>query len=100
MDGSYQSVLSTAAGAVMLSIAITLPLQYLPELAGLSEKAARRLPFRAATDFLDQLRAFGRRLATADWPDYGPGPLLGAVIVTLALPCLAAFVFSRQNITD
>ena len=94
------SLLATAAGAVMVSIAVTLPLQYLPEVAGLSEKAARALPFRAATDFLDQLREFGRHLATADWPEYGARPLLGAVIATLALPCLAALVFSRLDITD
>ena len=93
-------LLSTAAGAVMVSIAITLPLQYLPEVAGLSEKSARVLPFRAATDFLDQLREHGRHLATAAWPEYGSGPLLGALVASLALPCLAALLFSRLDITD
>ncbi len=93
-------LLATAAGAVMVSIAITLPLQYLPEVAGLSESSARVLPFRAATDFLDQLREHGRHLATAAWPEYGSGPLVGALVASLALPCLAALLFSRLDITD
>lgn len=93
-------LLDSAAGAVILSIVLALPLQYLPETVGLSEKTARIFPFRAAADFLDQLTAFGRRLATAEWPEYGAGPVLGAAFAILALPLLGALLFARLDITD
>ena len=94
------SIMSSAAGAVILAVAVVLPLQYLPEVIGLSEQTARILPVRAATDFLDQLREFGRHLATADWPEYGAGPLAGAAFAILALPWAAALLFSRLDITE
>lgn len=94
------SAMSSAAGAVILAVAVVLPLQYLPEVVGLSERTARVLPIRAATDFLNQVRQFGRHLATADWPEYGLGPLAGAAIAILALPWAAALLFSRLDITE
>lgn len=94
------SLLRSSAGAVILAIAVAIPLNYLPEVIGLAPDAARALPFRAATDFLDQLREFGRNLATADWPEYSVAALLGALLASFGLPLLAAAVFSRLDITD
>jgi ABC-type Na+ efflux pump permease subunit len=94
------ALLASAAGAVILSLAVVVPLNYLPEVTGLSAEVARALPFRAASDFLDQLREFGRHLATASWPDYGGAALLGAFVAALGLPALAAAVFARLDITE
>jgi ABC-type transport system involved in multi-copper enzyme maturation permease subunit len=94
------SVLGSAAGAVIVALAVALPLNYLPEVIGLSPTAARALPLRAAADFLDQLREFGRHLATAEWPAYGLLGLTGALVAVLGLPLLAALIFSRLDLTD
>ena len=75
-------------------------MQYLPEVIGLREATARALPVRAASDFLAQVSEFGRHLATAEWPAYGAGPLLGALVAVVGLPALAALLFSRLDITD
>jgi len=94
------SILSSAAGAVIVAVALVLPLQYLPEVVGLSEAAARALPVRTATDYLHQLAEFGRHVSTAEWPPYGAGPIIGALLAILGLPLLSAFLFSRLNITE
>jgi ABC-type Na+ efflux pump permease subunit len=94
------SVIGSAAGAVIVSIALALPLNYLPEVIGLRPETARVLPFRAAADFLDQLRAFGRHLATAEWPAYDAGAVLGAFSAVFVLPLLAALFFTRVDLTD
>jgi hypothetical protein len=94
------AVLPSAAGAVIVSVALVLPMQYLPEVIGLNESTARFLPVRAASDFLVQVSHFGRHLATAEWPDYGAGPLAGALVAVVGLPCLAALLFSRLDITE
>ena len=72
----------------------------LPEVAGLSEKSARALPFRMASDFLEQLREYGRAMSTVEWPEYSDRALIGALVAGVALPCLAALLFSRLDITD
>jgi len=94
------SLFGSAAGAVIVSIGLALPLNYLPEVVGLSPEAARALPFRAASDCLDQLQQFGRHLATAEWPAYGWTGALGAVVAGVGLPLLAAAAFARLDITD
>ena len=94
------SILSSAAGAVIVAVALVLPLQYLPEVVGMSEAAARLLPVRTATDYLYQLGEFGRHVSTAEWPEYGAGPITGAAVAILGLPWLAAVLFSRLNITE
>jgi len=94
------SLLASAAGAVITALALAIPLTFLPEVLGLSEKAALLLPFSAADAFLHQLGEFGRRLATAEWPEYGAGPLAGALIGAVGLPVLGALVFSRLDLTD
>ena len=94
------SLLGSAAGAVIVAIAVALPLNYLPEVIGLSPTAARALPFRAAADFLDQLREFGRHLATADWPSYGVQGVVGALFAVVGLPLLASLFFARLDITE
>ena len=83
-----------------VALAAVLPLAYLPEVLGLSADTARVLPFRAATDFLHQVREFGRHLATAVWPTYNTGALFGAILAIVGLPALAAAVFTRLDITD
>ena len=94
------SLLGSAAGAVIVALAVALPLNYIPEVIGLQAQTARILPFRAATDFLDQLREFGRHFATAAWPQYGWVGLTGALLASIGLPLLAAGLFSRLDITE
>jgi ABC-type transport system involved in multi-copper enzyme maturation permease subunit len=94
------SLLSSAAGAVIVSIAVALPLYYLPEVINLPAGTATVLPFRAATDFLGQILEFGRRLATARWPHYGAGAAAGAILGAFGLPLLAAYLFSRIDLTE
>lgn len=94
------SLLGSAAGAVIVALAVALPLNYIPEVIGLQARTARILPFRAATDFLDQLREFGRHFATAAWPHYGWIGVTGAVLAVFGLPLLAAALFARLDITD
>jgi len=94
------SVIGSAAGAVIVAIAVALPCNYLPELINLTPAQARLLPFRAASMFLDQLRDFGRHLSTAEWPQYGGAAAVGALVAVLGLPGIAAFTFSRVDITD
>ena len=53
-----------------------------------------------ATDFLYQIREFGRHLATAAWPEYTRLAWAGAAVAILALPALAAAIFTRLDITD
>lgn len=93
-------LLASSSGAVMVALGLALPLYYLPEVVGLADETARALPFRAAADFLAQLREFGRRLATAEWPEYDLTAATGAAIAVLGLPLLAALLFSRLDITD
>jgi ABC-type transport system involved in multi-copper enzyme maturation permease subunit len=90
----------SAAGAVIVAVGIALPVTYLPEVIGLRPETARVLPFRAAADYLDQLREFGRHLATAEWPAYGAGGAVGAFVAVFLLPLAAALVFSRLDLTD
>lgn len=94
------SLLGSAAGAVIVSIGVALPLYYLPEVINLPTEAATVLPFRAATDFLGQILEFGRRLATARWPEYGLGAAAGALLGVFGLPLLAAWFFSRIDLTE
>jgi len=94
------SLLASAAGAVILAVAIALPLVYLPEVLGLSADTARALPFRAAMDFLDQLREFGRHFNTAEWPGYGATGWGGALAACIGLPALAALLFGLLDITE
>ena len=94
------SLLASAAGAVIVSITVALPLYYLPEVINLPAEAATVLPFRAATDFLGQVLEFGRRLATAQWPHYGFGAAAGAALGVFGLPLLAAWFFSRIDLTE
>jgi hypothetical protein len=94
------SVIGSAAGAVILGLAVALPLAYLPEVLGLSSETSHALPFRAATDALYQVREFGRHLATARWPEYTQEAAIGAAVAILALPALAAAIFTRLDITD
>lgn len=99
--GMFVSCLAgSAAAAVIVALALMVPLEYLPELLGWRSETARWLPFRAAEEFLAQLGEFGRGLATARWPEYGAGPLLGALLGAIGLPLLGAAVFSRLDITD
>lgn len=94
------AVIGSAAGAVILGLAVALPLAYLPEVLGLSPAASHALPFRAATDSLYQIREFGRHLATALWPEYTQTAMVGAAVAVLLLPALAAAIFTRLDITD
>ena len=94
------SLLRSAAAAVIVSIAVALPLNYLPEVIGLSPETARVMPFRASSDYLDQLLQFGRRLATAEWPEYGLAGVAGALVAAVGIPVFAAFAFARLDITD
>jgi ABC-type transport system involved in multi-copper enzyme maturation permease subunit len=94
------SLLGSAAGAVIVALAVALPLNYIPEVIGLSAQTALILPFRAATDFLDQLDEFGRHYATAAWPHYGWVGVTGALLAAFGLPLLAAALFARLDITD
>jgi len=94
------SVLGSAAGAVIVALAVALPLNYIPEVIGLTTRTALILPFRAATEFLGQLDEFGRHYATAEWPHYGWVGVTGALLATFGLPLLAAALFARLDITD
>ena len=94
------SLIGSAAGAVIVSLAVALPCNYLPELVNLTPSQALVLPFRAASTFLDHLRDFGRHLNTAEWPTYGRDPILGALVAAVGLPALAALIFSRLDITE
>ncbi len=94
------SLLASPAAAVLVAIAVALPLNYLPEVMGLAPDAARALPFRAASDSLSGLVDFGRHLSTSDWPAYGAVHLLGALLAAVGLPLLGAAFFSRADLTD
>jgi ABC-type Na+ efflux pump permease subunit len=94
------SFLRGSAGAVIVAFAVAIPLNFVPDVLGLGREAAHALPFRAASDFLAQLREFGRMLATAEWPAYGAPSVLGALAAVLGLPLLAAAIFSRLDLTD
>ncbi len=94
------ALVAGSAAAVIVAFAVAVPLNFLPEVLGLSKEAARLLPFRAAGDFLAQLEEHGRMLATRHWPEYGAGAALGALGAALGLPLLAALLFSRADLTD
>jgi len=94
------ALLSSASGAVIATLAVAVPLNFLPELLGLGAANARALPFRAASDFLAQVYEFGRHLSTADWPRYGLPGTLGALAAIFGLPAVAAWVFNRLDLTD
>jgi hypothetical protein len=94
------SLLASPAAAVLVAIAVALPLNYLPEVMGLAPDAARTLPFRAASDYLSGLVEFGRHLATAEWPAYGAAHLLGALAAAIGLPLVGAACFGRIDLTD
>jgi len=94
------SLVAGSAAAVIVAFAVAVPLNFLPEVLGLSRESARLLPFRAAGDFLAQLEEFGRMLATRHWPEYGAGAAAGALAAAFGLPLLAALLFSRTDLTD
>ncbi len=94
------TILASSAGAVIAALAVTAPLTYLPEVLGLTAENARNLPLRASTDYLDQVREFGRHLATASWPDYPATAWMWSIGIVVGLPLLAAALFFRRDITD
>jgi ABC-type Na+ efflux pump permease subunit len=93
------SLMRSSSGAVIVAIGVAIPLYWLPEVVGLSPRAAQLLPFRAASEYLDAVQAFGRRLATAEWPAYG-GTARAGTLLAFGLPTLAAALFARLDLTD
>lgn len=94
------ALLRSSAAAVIVAFGVVIPLYFAPDVLGFTREQAHVLPFRAASDFLEQLRQFGRRFATADWPDYGLSSQLGALAAVFGLPLLAAGLFARLDLTD
>lgn len=94
------SFMRGSAGAVIVALAVAVPLHFAPDVLGLPGEAAHVLPSRAASDFLGQLRQFGRMLATAEWPTYGVASALGALAAVAGLPLLASAIFARLDLTD
>jgi len=94
------AIMRSAAGAVIAAIGCALPLQFLPELFGLSTDSARILPQRAATDAFAQLAEYGQRHAGEPWHEYTMGAGMGALALCIGLPLLAALIFQRLDLTD
>ncbi len=94
------AIMRSAAGAVIAAIGCALPLQFLPELFGLSTDSARMLPQRAATDAFAQLAEYGQRHAGEPWHEYTMGAGMGALALCIGLPLLAALIFQRLDLTD
>jgi len=92
------SLVRSASGAVIVALAALLPLNFLPELAGLRDDSF--LPFRAAEGYLRHLAEFGRGLSTASWPAYPWTAALGAFVGAAGLPIAAALLFRRVDLTD
>jgi len=94
------TLIRSSAGAVIAAIGIALPLHFLPELFGLTEKTARLLPQRAATASFAQFEIFAKRQADYNWQEYSGASLLGAVVLCLGLPLIGALLFRRLDLTD
>jgi ABC-type Na+ efflux pump permease subunit len=90
----------TSGAAVIVAVALAIPLEFLPAVLGLSRETARLLPFSAAEEFFARLADFGKAISSETWPRYGAGPLATALLASFGLPALAAFLFSRLDITD
>ncbi len=93
-------MLRSSSAAVILSLGVAIPLNYLPEVLNLNPASAHALPFRAASDYLARIRDFGRNLSTSEWPQDHSLAIWGACIAVLGLPLLASLYFSRAEITD
>ncbi|MEM8883236.1 MAG: ABC transporter permease subunit [Planctomycetota bacterium] len=94
------ALLRSAAGAVIAAIGVALPMHFLPELFGLSEKTARIFPQHAARAALEQLHEYGMRHSGLQWPEYTGTTGVVAACFAVGLPAIAALVFSRLDITD
>jgi hypothetical protein len=94
------SFLPSPSSAVLVALGVALPLNYLPELAGLGPEDARVLPFRAASEYLEELVKFGRHLSDTEWPAYGWREVLGVAAAAAGLPLLGAAFFSLVDLTD
>ncbi|MGQ0613500.1 MAG: ABC transporter permease subunit [Planctomycetaceae bacterium] len=90
----------SSASAVIVALAVAIPLLFLPEIVGLSRETARLLPFRAADEFLTRLADFARALSGEPWPRYGAGPLAAAIACAAGLPILGSLLFRRLDLTD
>jgi len=94
------SLIRSSAGAVIAAISIALPLHFLPELLGLTQRTARLLPQRAATEAFAQFETYARRQTDYNWQEYSGSSLIAAVVLCLGLPLLAALLFRRLYLTD
>jgi len=93
-------LLRSSAGAVIAAIGVALPLHFLPELIGMSERTARLLPQRASTQAFAQFEIFARRQTDYNWQEYSGASFAAAVVLCLGLPLLAALIFRRLDLTD
>jgi len=94
------TLIRSSAGAVITAIGIALPVHFLPELLGLTERTARLLPQRAATASFAQFEIFAKRQADYNWQEYTGASLLAALALCLGLPLLGALLFQRLDLTD
>ena len=94
------TLIRSSAGAVIAAIGISLPVHFLPELLGLTEKTARLLPQRAATASFAQFEIFAKRQADYNWQEYSGASLVAALVLCLGLPLLGALLFRRLDLTD
>jgi len=94
------TLIRSSAGAVIAAIGIALPVHFLPELLGLTQKTARLLPQRAATESFAQFEIFAHRQADYNWQEYSGSSLGAAVVLCVGLPILGALVFARLDLTD
>lgn len=90
----------TSGAAVIVAVALAIPIEFLPTVLGLSAETARLLPFSAAEEFLARLADFGKAISSEAWPRYGAAPLATALVASFGLPALAALLFARLDITD
>jgi len=99
--GLVVSCLSRSGGAaVIVALAVAVPLHLAPAILGLSRDVARLLPFGAADEFLSRLRDFGMAMSSEKWPRYGAAGLAAGAMGAIGLPLLGAAFFSRLDVTD